>query len=526
MSEQQISEQGPKIVQTDNDAINGCSELNKEESSPKATDNAIEESKNENSELAKTLDYSLEENKNNIPPILQINNITELNKCSSKGVFKLKGILSSDIDEKMTFDLPLSFPKTNLKCEIEKAEKDKEIEIYCKVQKGFQNVKSFIIESRLLKKKSKELLFLKYKKITFTQEYNCDNFNTIKLKKAKAQKSSLYTFLQMSLPQNRDPSILFFMALMKKVSQTTFADINMNIDAIIQKSSTLRLLQQTSGIENLEVNCKVKESSTTTGSYGCTSTQEIGGNITKVEINDNNIEGAPEVISVETNPSIDYSLKANLEKLDTLPSINITDFDGDDCDTSGQWTIQGDITGTLSNADNITIQLANPDSSGLCKLTVNNNKATIVCENAEEFSISTIMISPQIVNDKYGTTSLFKISNAYTSPNQYSCIISNDWTIPHLESPSTSMPTDSTTSSTTQNSPIVPDSDGGKGILFRKSSSSGLSGGAIAGIIIGSVVAVVVVAVLVILGKKGILFKSKSAPSGDSYNSTAIRNIV
>jgi hypothetical protein len=150
----------------------------------------------------------------------------------------------------------------------------------------------------------------------------------------------------MSRPQNMDPSMLFFMTLMKKASQTSFADIILNIDAVIQKSSTLRLLQQTSGIENLEVNCKVKESSTTTGSYGCTSTQEIGGNITKVEINDNNIEGAPEVISVETNPSIDYSLKANLEKLDTLPSINITDFDGDDCDTSGQWTIQGDITGT------------------------------------------------------------------------------------------------------------------------------------------------------------------------------------
>ena len=515
-------------ISPDNVAISGCSGLDKEESSPKATDNAIEETKNESSELAKTLDYSLDENKNNVPSILKINNITDLNKCDSKGKFKLKGVLSSDIDDKMTFDLPLAFPKTNIKCEIEAAKKDQEIDIYCKVQKGFTNVNTFIIESRLLKKKSKELLFITNKKIEFTQEYDCDNFNTIKFQKAKTQKSLPYTFLQMSRPQNMDPSMLFFMTLMKKASQTSFADIILNIDVIIQKSSTLRLLQQTSDIENLEVNCKVKESSTTSGSYGCSSTQSLGGNITKVEINDNSIGEVPELITVETNPSIDYTLKTNLEKLDSLPSINITDFDGDECDTSGQWTITGDITGTLSSADNITIQLSNPDSSGLCKLTVNNNKATIVCENAEEFSTSTIMISPQIVNDKYGTTSLFKISNTYTSPYQYSCVISNDWSIPHLESITNSTPSvPSTTSTTNYPNTTIPETDIGQGVTFRKKDSSGLSGGAIAGIVIASVVVVVAVVVLIILGKKGVLFKNKNnVMSGESNNSTTVRNIV
>ena len=515
-------------ISPDNVAISGCSGLDKEESSPKATDNAIEETKNESSELAKTLDYSLDENKNNVPSILKINNITDLNKCDSKGKFKLKGVLSSDIDDKMTFDLPLAFPKTNIKCEIEAAKKDQEIDIYCKVQKGFTNVNTFIIESRLLKKKSKELLFITNKKIEFTQEYDCDNFNTIKFQKAKTQKSLPYSFLQMSRPQNMDPSMLFFMTLMKKASQTSFADIILNIDAVIQKSSTLRLLQQTSDIENLEVNCKVKESSTTSGSYGCSSTQSLGGNITKVEINDNSIGEVPELITVETNPSIDYTLKTNLEKLDSLPSINITDFDGDECDTSGQWTITGDITGTLSSADNITIQLSNPDSSGLCKLTVNNNKATIICENAEEFSTSTIMISPQIVNDKYGTTSLFKISNTYTSPYQYSCVISNDWSIPHLESITNSTPSvPSTTSTTNYPNTTIPETDIGQGLTFRKKDSSGLSGGAIAGIVIASVVVVVAVVVLIILGKKGVLFKNKNnVMSGESNNSTTVRNIV
>ena len=172
--------------------------------------------------------------------------------------------------------------------------------------------------------------------------------------------------------------------------------------------------------------------------------------------------------------------------------------------------------------------MANPDSSGLCKLTVNNNKATIICENAEEFSTSTIMISPQIVNDKYGTTSLFKISNTYTSPYQYSCVISNDWSIPHLESITNSTPSvPSTTSTTNYPNTTIPETDIGQGVTFRKKDSSGLSGGAIAGIVIASVVVVVAVVVLIILGKKGVLFKNKNnVMSGESNNSTTVRNIV
>ena len=47
-------------ISPDNSEISGCSELDKEESSPKATDNAIEDSKNENRELAMILDYYLQ----------------------------------------------------------------------------------------------------------------------------------------------------------------------------------------------------------------------------------------------------------------------------------------------------------------------------------------------------------------------------------------------------------------------------------------------------------------------------------
>ena len=197
---------------------NGCSELNKEESSPKATDIAIEQSKNENNELAMVIDYSLEENIDKVVPILEIIDIIDTNKCDSTGILKLKGKFDSDIEEEMRFELPLSYPKANIKCEIEKTKKNKESEIYCKVQKGFKNIKSLIIEPRLIKMKRKELLFIDNKIITFSQEYSCNNFNKIKLQRAKTQKSSPYIFVQISRPSNINPSLIFLMSLMKRIS--------------------------------------------------------------------------------------------------------------------------------------------------------------------------------------------------------------------------------------------------------------------------------------------------------------------
>ena len=512
-----LSDPNSIIVSPDNEAISGCSELNKEESSPKATDDAIENSKNENSELAKVIDFSLQENKNKIPPVFEINDIIELNKCKSKGKFKLKGKVSSDIDEEISFELPLSYPKSNIKCEMEKTKKDKENEINCKVQKGFKDVKSFVIEPRLIKKKRKELLFITGKKIEFNQAYDCDNYNNIKLQKAKAQKSSPYFFLQMSRPQTMDPSLIFFMALLKKESQTSFIDISINIDVIIQKSSRLRILQGTSNLQNLIVNCKVEESSSTSGSFGCTPEQNVEGSATKVEINDNNIGGVPDIITVETNPKLDLTLKQNLGALDKLPSISISDFDGEDCEINGKFTIKGDITGTLNNADNITIQLYYPESSGLCALNVENNKAVINCENAEDFSVSTIMIYPQIIFDKYGTTPLFKFTNDYSSTNQYSCVISYQWSLPYLEPISSSFPSSSSDLETqiTYPGPHIPPRD----------TSNKLSKGAIAAIVICSVVVLGIVIALVILGKKGVFNKNKNNVKTDSYaNSSIMKN--
>ena len=511
-------------VSPDNYEISGCSELDKEESSPKATDNAIENSKNENRELAMILDCYSQNNKNIKPPTLEISSITELKKCNSKGKFNIKGKVSVDINEEINFDLPLSYPSSNIKCIIESAKAGEENEFTCKVQKGFKNVNSFIIEPRLIKKKRKELIFITGNKINLDSSYSCDNFNNIKLKQAKARKSSKYTFLQMSRPARIDPSMIFFMSIMKKATESVFSSININIDVVIVKSSRLRHLQETQNLEGLEVKCDINESSDSSCSFGCKPTQTLNGNATKVEINDDSIGGIPDAINVETNPVPDYSLKQNLEKIDELPSINITDITGENCINDGKFEIRGIITGDLSESDNITIPLSNPDSSGLCQLKKsNNNEAVINCENAEDFTVSTIMISPQIIYDKYGINPLFKINNDFTSTNQFSCSISYEYIRPNLTSISNSSdpnPTSTPSSSSSSDSDV---SYGGN-IRNHNKGSDGLSKGAISAIVICSVVVVAIVAILVVLIKKGMIL-GKKPPVNESIESS-INNIT
>ena len=220
--------------------------------------------------------------------------------------------------------------------------------------------------------------------------------------------------------------------------------------------------------------------------------------------------------------------------MDELPSITITDFNGDECDTNSKFIIKGDIEGKLENADNISIKLYNPDSSGLCALNVENNKATINCKNGEDFDVSTIMISPQIVTNKYGNSPLFKIANDYTCINQYSCVISYQWSLPNTQSisnsssPSSSGSPASSGSPSSSSAPSISDtnSEPGKSIYMPKKPSSGISKGIIVGIIIGGVVVIGTITTLIVLCRKRKLSKKNNVEAANSsiFNSS-VNNI-
>ena len=143
-------------ISPDNEQISGISELDNNQTSPLATDIAINETKNNNDAnstvLSECIDYYKVENK--IPPSLEITNINTISDFNEKGKLRFIGKLSEDINETMVFEIPLAFPSTKLKCKVVKAKANKTVEIICKVQKEFKLAKTFVFEPRIIKKKT------------------------------------------------------------------------------------------------------------------------------------------------------------------------------------------------------------------------------------------------------------------------------------------------------------------------------------------------------------------------------------
>ena len=166
-------------ISTDNENIGGIQDED-DNLSPLATDKAIHDTKTKAeaneimTDLAECPDYSEEGNINKKPPTLEIVSINNLQQCT-KGKFTVTGKFSTDITEETIFTLPLSYPQIDVKCKVNKGTKDEEVELTCKNQKQFKLVNSFVIEPRLLKKKHKELLFIKKKLYELHEQTACED---------------------------------------------------------------------------------------------------------------------------------------------------------------------------------------------------------------------------------------------------------------------------------------------------------------------------------------------------------------
>ena len=155
-------------VSLENEEINGAADLVSKTTSPYKTDQAIAEIRRKKAnnetinELADIYDYYEEEIK--ITPVFNITSV-ELDNCASQGKLILKGYFSDEIDLSIKFDLLLTYPLTEMKCELDKAKKNEPFEIVCKVHIGFGLVEAFIIEEKIIQKKNKEFIYYKKKRI-------------------------------------------------------------------------------------------------------------------------------------------------------------------------------------------------------------------------------------------------------------------------------------------------------------------------------------------------------------------------
>ena len=463
-------------ISPENEEISGISDLEEYQISPLATDIAINETKNGNStDLAQCIDYSLEENQNIATPSFEIISIRDPSILKEKGKLRIIGKFSEDIPDKMVFEIPLTYPEIKLKCKVIKATANEEVEIICKTQKEFKHIKDFVFEPRMIKKRYKEMVFVKSKTFSLENPISCDNYNNLKYERIKKRQKLNLAFLQLSKfkPQGRKAN--FFMSLVKN-NKKEFEKLYLNAIIRFLKSSNLRILQEDTLVE-LPISCEIINISDTAGGFNCLS-EDAGGTPINLQLktDDGNIAGIPD--DAEPSELIlgkDYSNLENLKSVDKLPNVTITSIDGSNCETNGEYIIKGNLDGgILEDTSNVEIPFGYPDSSGLCDIKVNNKEITMTCQNKEKFEYSNVLFEPTVVHNSEGID-IFKL-NSYTNKESLSCQISLN-SVPSKQN--------STDIIDYINPPI------------RKKSSGGLSAGSICAIIIPLVLMLIIIGAII-----------------------------
>ena len=150
---------------------------------------------------------------------------------------------------------------------------------------------------------------------------------------------------------------------------------------------------------------------------------EISSKSLKLSIdydNIKNIAGLPENFD-QSNLKLDYSNRDNLDIINTIPTINITNINQFNCNEDGNFIIFGKFENKKSSKkiDNVEIQFSYPDSSSICEIAFISNNVIMDCKNKEKFPISTIMLDRTYIKDKEGNI-LFKLNN-YINQKQFGC---------------------------------------------------------------------------------------------------------
>ena len=502
-------------ISPNNDMISGVSDLDETTSNPAKTDEKIAKSKEKSDKneafnpLEDIIDYYSDEVEVNTLTLEDIN----MEKCNTSGILTLTGTFSNDIEESVNFDLPLTYPSAEIKCELNSVQKNVKTDIKCKTKSEISSMQNIIIESRMIKKRNKELFNFQAKTFNLSEETTCENYDTIKKQLiAKRQTTGIF-FGFIGKISLIDQIIKFFMVLTRKSSKIEFEDPYTFISQF--KFSTRRYLRTLDEVtySDIEINCDLNNSLTLdlTGGYNCASEKDnYKGTPKSLEVDSELEEGISgiEKINSPTNSTLDYSNKNNLQKIDNLPIITIDGINGDTCSDDGQFNITGTISDVSNLKDSYTdveITLSSPESTGLCEVEIDKSDKSIImtCQNADKFDMSQIIIDRSLIQDSDGN--YIFVLDSYTSAEQFACEISPN-SVKITDSSSTDNSDSTSSDSTSDTDSKKSDESEGNNFSRSKKSSGGLSGGAIAAIAVACVVAVAVIGVLIALIKNGTLF--------------------
>ena len=230
-------------------------DLEQIQKSPKKTDEEIKKTEKDNDLIVgKLYNFNLPEYINIFPPTLEIEKV-ESDLCIYHGILILRGRFNKDLQKDYDFDLSLSYPSSTIKCTAPRTNKNKTVSIVCIAQKEFIKSSHFIIEQIMIKKKYKEILFIKSLKSTKT--ITCSNFNKLNEKKIQKRKKSKFTFLQIcNYKKAQKPTFNLFIHSLGK-----FVEKNLRITIFINRNLRLRNLEET----ETEAECTLNKQNDSSG---------------------------------------------------------------------------------------------------------------------------------------------------------------------------------------------------------------------------------------------------------------------
>ena len=425
------------MLDTENEEINGLPDLNEISLNPYKTDLKIEEirrkkaNNEEVSALENIFDYYEEDIK--IPPSFH-EIALNIDNCKDTGVFILTGTFSGDIKEPMKFDIFLTYPEREAKCELEPVKRNENVNITCKVYLGFQYVEALLMEQIIVKKKGKELFVLEVFEEDFDDnQKECNDYNSVKAVIVKERQKSQFSFLQLSKFIPRPNIVTFFMALTRKVTTMAFlTSYKISIKLKFLNRRRLRNLEE-SWSNSIQADCNLNENlkSELAAGYDCSNSDTITGTPLEMELETPEIsiiQGIPE----NANPNnlkykVDYSALENLKTIDTIPIATIQNINGDNCTTEGLYIINAklDRNANLSNNySDVNMSIAVPESTSLCKVFINERDINMFCQNRDKFYIREILIERQIIQDAEGKEIFFIDSYTLPENSSFYCDIS------------------------------------------------------------------------------------------------------
>ena len=516
-----LNYQSISVSISQNNNIGGVSELDETSANPAKTDEEIQriKQKRENNEdisdLENIIDYYETQVEVNVLTLESI----DMDKCNTTGKLTIKGTFSNEITEKINFDLPLSYPNEEFKCELNEVSANTLTTITCKAFSTIISIENIVIEKKMIKKKSKELFIISGKSFNLNGKKSCENYDTVRRALLEQRMNSKISFSLMENIEIVDQALQYFMAFERESDDIPFEELYSFVNSINVATRRFLRVLDTNTISDIPVTCRLNQSLVvgSIGGYNCKSdTNDIKGTLLSMTLDTDeigNIQGIDNVnlkSTTNSNNKIDYTNIENLKKLGELPNVNIISINGESCSTNGQYIIYGLISDT-SNVEekysNINIFMSSTNSIGLCEVNINKDdkNITIICQNKDKFDISQIRIEKSLIQDSEGNN-IFQI-RSYTSPEQFSCDISLNSLI--ITEPENTIP-EQEVKEPEQEPEQEPESTKKSFSLRYWGKSNGLSGGTIAAIVIPIVLVVIALVIVFILMKKGFLSKKNS----------------